>query len=216
MMNKKEKIEIFLNYLDELFPDAHCELNYRKDYELLIAVMLSAQATDKSVNKVTEILFSKYDSLDKLYAADVNDIQSIIKPLGMSYQKSLRLKSIVKKLYEEFDGIVPSNKEILMSFDGVGNKTANVVRAEFFKLPELAVDTHVERVSKRLNFAKQEDTPIIVEEKLKRLIPVERHIKSHHQIIFFGRYFCKAVKPNCDECKIKKICKYFEIKNKLH
>lgn len=213
MMNKKEKIEIFLNYLDDLFPDAHCELNYSKDYELLIAVMLSAQATDKSVNKVTKILFSKYNSLDKLYAADINDIKDIIKPLGMSFQKSKRIQSIVKKLKDEFDGKVPSNKEALMMFEGVGNKTANVVRAEFFKLPELAVDTHVERVSKRLGFAKLEDSPIIVEEKLKKIIPIDRHIKSHHQIIFFGRYFCKAIKPNCIECKIKSMCKHYKTKN---
>ncbi len=205
-MTMKTDINRLLSYLDELFPLAKCELFYSKDYELVIAVMLSAQTTDKSVNAVTPILFNKYPSLDALNNASLEDIEEILKPIGLYKNKAKNLKGIVKDLIERFNYQVPSNKEQLMTLPGVGNKTAGVIRAEIFKIPDLPVDTHILRISKRLNLAKKEDEPIDVEKKLKKLIPEERWIKSHHQLIHFGRYFCTARSPQCENCKIKDMC----------
>ena len=206
MRMMKTNIEPLLNYLDEMFPSARCELFYSKDYELVIAVMLSAQTTDKSVNAVTPILFNKYPSLEALNNAPLNDIEEILKPIGLYKNKAKNLKGIVKDLIERFDSKVPSNKDELMTLPGVGNKTAGVIRAEIFQIPDLPVDTHILRISKRLNLAKKEDEPIEVEKKLKKLIPEDRWIKSHHQLIHFGRYFCTARNPQCKNCKISDMC----------
>ena len=206
MRMMKTNINPLLNYLDELFPSARCELFYSKDYELVIAVMLSAQTTDKSVNAVTPILFNKYPSLEELNNAPLEDIEEILKPIGLYKNKAKSLKGIVKDLLERFNGKVPSNKDELMTLPGVGNKTAGVIRAEIFQIPDLPVDTHILRISKRLNLAKKEDEPIDVEKKLKKLIPEERWIKSHHQLIHFGRYFCTARNPQCENCKISDMC----------
>lgn len=206
MRMMKTNINPLLNYLDELFPSARCELFYSKDYELVIAVMLSAQTTDKSVNAVTPVLFNKYPSLEELNNAPLSDIEEILKPIGLYKNKAKNLKGIVKNLLERFNGKVPSNKDELMILPGVGNKTAGVIRAEIFQIPDLPVDTHILRISKRLNLAKKEDEPIDVEKKLKKLIPEERWIKSHHQLIHFGRYFCTARNPQCENCKISDMC----------
>ena len=208
MMKNKDKICKILSFLDEIYPSVGCELNYSKDYELVIAVMLSAQTTDKSVNKVTEVLFSKYDSLDKLNNASLEDIENTIKSIGLYKNKAQNLKGIVKDLIERFNYKVPTDKDDLMSLPGVGNKTAGVIRAELFKIPELPVDTHVARISKRLGLADESDEPIVIEQKLKKLIDEKRWIKSHHQFIHFGRYFCLARNPHCEECKLKDICKH--------
>ena len=206
MRMMKTNITPLLNYLEEMFPSARCELFYSKDYELVIAVMLSAQTTDKSVNAVTPILFSKYPSLEDLNNAPLIEIEEILKPIGLYKNKAKNLKGIVKDLMERFNGNVPSNKDELMTLPGVGNKTAGVIRAEIFQIPDLPVDTHILRISKRLNIAKKEDEPIDVERKLKKLIPEERWIKSHHQLIHFGRYFCTARNPQCENCKISDMC----------
>ena len=203
----KTNISSLLSYLDELFPHAKCELFYTKDYELVIAVMLSAQTTDKSVNAVTNVLFKKYQSLDALNKASLEEIEEVIKPIGLYKNKAKNLKGIVKDLVERFNYQVPSDKDLLMTLPGVGNKTAGVIRAEIFKIPDLPVDTHILRISKRLGLADQKAEPIDVERKLKKLIPEERWIKSHHQLIHFGRYFCTARSPKCVECKIKDFCK---------
>ena len=202
----KTDISRLLNYLDELFPAAKCELFYSKDYELVIAVMLSAQTTDKSVNAVTPILFEKYPSLDTLNEAYLEEIEETLKPIGLYKNKAKNLKGIVKDLIERFNYVVPSDKEQLMTLPGVGNKTAGVIRAEIFKIPDLPVDTHILRIAKRLNLAKKDDEPIDVERKLKKIIPEERWIKSHHQLIHFGRYFCTARGPQCQNCKIADMC----------
>ena len=207
MMKNKDKIASILSFLDELFPSVGCELEYKKDYELVIAVMLSAQTTDKSVNKVTRVLFDKYKSLDELNNAPLFDIEETIKSIGLYKNKAANLKGIVKDLIERFDYKVPSDKNELMTLPGVGNKTAGVIRAEIFKIPELPVDTHVARISKRLGLAKESDEPIIIEQKLKKLIDEKRWIKSHHQFIHFGRYFCLAKNPKCEECKLRDFCK---------
>ena len=210
MTMMKTNIVHLLDYLDELFPHASCELFYTKDYELVIAVMLSAQTTDKSVNAVTTVLFNKYISLDELNSASLEDIEEILKPIGLYKNKAKNLKGIVKDLIERFNYVVPSDKDLLQTLPGVGNKTAGVIRAEIFKIPDLPVDTHILRISKRLNLAKKDDEPIDVERKLKKIIPEERWIKSHHQLIHFGRYFCMARSPKCAECKLKDSCNYLK------
>lgn len=208
MKTMKTNIKPLLDYLDEILPTAKCELLYSKDYELVIAVMLSAQTTDKSVNAVTPILFKKYPSLDSLYNAPLEDIEEIIKPIGLYKNKAKNLKGIVKDLVGRFNSVVPSDKVQLMTLPGVGNKTAGVIRAEIFQIPDLPVDTHILRISKRLNLAKKDDEPIDVERKLKKIIPEERWIKSHHQLIHFGRYYCMARSPKCQNCKISDMCTF--------
>lgn len=208
MKMMKTNVKPLLGYLDEILPTAKCELLYSKDYELVIAVMLSAQTTDKSVNAVTPILFKKYPTLAALYDAPLEDIEEIIKPIGLYKNKAKNLKGIVKDLVDRFNGVVPSDKEQLMTLPGVGNKTAGVIRAEIFQIPDLPVDTHILRISKRLNLAKKDDEPIDVERKLKKIIPEERWIKSHHQLIHFGRYYCMARSPKCENCKISDRCIY--------
>ena len=205
-MTMKTNIKPLLDYLDELFPSAKCELFYSQDYELAIAVMLSAQTTDKSVNAVTPILFAKYPSLEALNKASLEEIEEIIKPIGLYKNKAKNLKGIVKDLVERFNGQVPSDKNQLMTLPGVGNKTAGVIRAEIFQIPDLPVDTHILRISKRLKLVNKDDDPLAVELKLKKIIPEERWIKSHHQLIHFGRYFCTARSPQCEKCKISDMC----------
>ena len=203
-----------LNYLDELYPNAYCELNYNKDYELLIAIVLSAQTTDKRVNKVTPVLFTKYKTLEELANANLEDIENIIKEIGTYKKKSIFIKEIAKSLVHDYNGTVPNNRKYLETLPGVGRKTTNVFLSEYYKVPSIAVDTHVERVSKRLKLCKQNATVNEVEASLTKKIPKERWIKTHHQLIFFGRYHCKAIKPNCESCKLQKMCKYYKDKNK--
>ena len=205
MMNRVEIIE---DYLDELFKEPKCELNYNNDYELLIAIVLSAQTTDKRVNSVTSILFDNYDSLDKLMNADIKDIENILRPLGSFRKKALYVKEIARTLVVDYDGKVPIKRKELEAMPGVGRKTVNVFLGEFYNIPTIAVDTHVERVSKRLGLAKDIDDVRCVEEKLKRKFKREDWAKRHLQLVLFGRYHCKAVSPNCDECKLSSICKY--------
>ena len=200
------KMNKVLDYLDEILPDARCELNYNKDYELLIAVMLSAQTTDKRVNEVTKELFSKYKDLDALSNADTNDIKDIIYSLGNYTKKSKNVKNIAVKLKNI--GYVPNDRKFLESLDGVGRKTTNVVLSTLYNEPYLAVDTHVERIAKRLGLAYKNDDVLKVENKLTKKIPLDRINKAHHQLVLFGRYYCKAIKPLCDTCKLKDICKY--------
>lgn len=204
MTNKQ--VAIF-SYLDELYPNAHCELNYSKDYELLIAVMLSAQTTDRAVNNVTAVLFNKYNSVQKLANASLEDVEHIISKIGMFKVKAKNVIGISKGLVEKHNGIVPHDKDALMNLPGVGNKTANCVLAELFNEPYLAIDTHMQRFAKRLKIAKNSDSVEIMEQKYLKFIPKERAIKTNHQIIWFGRYKCKAISPQCDDCKIKDFCK---------
>lgn len=199
-------IDSLINYLDELFPNPHCELNYTKDYELLLAVMLSAQTTDKRVNQVTNILFKKYDTLEKLSEANINDIIDIIRPIGTFNKKAQNIISISKSLIKDYNGIVPNDRMYLESLSGVGRKTSNVVLANLYNVPCIAVDTHVSRVSKRLKLAKLTDDVLIVEKKLTKKLPKNKLTKMHHQLVLFGRYYCKAQHPLCDDCKLKEYC----------
>lgn len=195
------------NYLDELFPNPVSELDFSKDYELLISVMLSAQTTDKRVNMVGKVLYSKYPTLNDLKNADIEDIKDIIKPLGSFNKKASNIIEISKRLLEEQNGIVPCDREYLESLPGVGRKTTNVVLGILYNVPCIAVDTHVERVSKRLGLADYDDNVLEVERKLSKIYNEDNMIKKHHQILLFGRYHCKAKNPLCDECKLKNICK---------
>lgn len=197
------------NYLDEILGNAKCELKYSKDYELLIAVMLSAQTTDKRVNEVTNILFNKYDSLDKLSNADIDDIKNIIKPIGTFNIKANNIIKISKELVKI--GSVPNDRNFLESLPGVGRKTTNLVLSELYNEPYIAVDTHVMRVTKRLGISNINDDAVTIENKLYKIIPKSRLNKTHHQLVLFGRYYCKAKKPLCSECKLKNICKKNEV-----
>ena len=196
-----------IEYLDYLFPNPKCELTYQTDYQLLMAVVLSAQSTDKRVNSVTPIIFSKYPTLEELANASLTDLEDIIRPVGSFRKKASYLKEIASRLVNEFDGVVPTDRDILESFPGVGRKTVNVFLAEFYHYPAIAVDTHVERVSKRLKLAYQKDSLLDVERKLMKKVPKERRAKFHLQMVLFGRYYCKAVKPLCKDCPLKEYCR---------
>ena len=194
-------------YLDYLFPEPKCELNYKTDYELLIAIMLSAQSTDKRVNSVTPIIFEKYSTLKALKEAKLEDLEVIIRPVGSYRKKSLYTKEIARRLVDEFDGVVPTDREVLESFPGIGRKTTNVFLSEFYDYPAIAVDTHVERVSKRLKLAALNDDVLKIEKKLMKKFDKNLWSKRHLQLVLFGRYHCKAVKPECSNCKLIDICK---------
>ncbi len=201
--------EDVLNILDTLIPDPKCSLHYTKDYELLIAVMLSAQCTDERVNQVTPILFSKYD-IFTLAHANKEDIIDIIRPCGNMNKKSGFMIEIAKRLVTECNGSVPNNREFLESLPGVGRKTANVILSNLFNEQAFAVDTHVERVAKRLGLALVSDDVVEVENKLCAYFEGESFLKLHHQLLLFGRHFCTARKPLCENCPFKKMCKYEE------
>lgn len=199
-----------IKYLDVLYPDAYCQLNHHSDFELLIAVTLSAQTTDINVNKVTPILFNKYDNPLKLSKANLSDIENIIKPIGLYHNKAKNIIELSSILVSKYNGIVPSNREDLESLPGVGRKTANIILNNCFNYPAFAVDTHVSRVSKRLGIADEKDDVIIIEKKLMKYFPKNKWGKLHHQFIFFGRYMCKANKPLCIECPFKEICTIYD------
>lgn len=209
MIGSTKKIE---NYLDKLFPNPKCELNYNKDYELLLATMLSAQTTDKRVNEVTKILFSKYPTLKDLSKANLKDVESIIRPIGTFHKKALNLIEIAKKLENDYGGKLPNDRKYLESLPGVGRKTTNVVLSNIFNVPCIAVDTHVSRVSRRLNLSKEKDDVLKIEKKLNKVFKKEDLCKRHHQLVLFGRYYCLARNPKCETCELKDICKYYKSK----
>lgn len=196
------------DYLDKLFPDPKCELNYEHDYELLIAVMLSAQTTDKRVNKVTSVLFKKYPGIKELSEAPINDIENIIKEIGTYKRKSMYVHEITKKLRNDGYDYVPNDREYIEGLPGVGHKSANVFLANIYNEPTIAVDTHVARVSKRLGVACDQDNVKVIEKKLEKVISKDRWSRTHHQLVLFGRYYCKAVSPLCEDCELKEICKH--------
>lgn len=193
--------------LKKMFPDARCELNHRNNFELLIAVLLSAQTTDNAVNRVTPKLFEHFNSVESFAKANVKDIENDIKSIGLYRNKALSIKKLANELLTKYNGEVPSTMEDLTSLSGVGRKTANVVMSECFNIPAIAVDTHVERISKRLRLAYANDSVLKVEEKLKRKIAKEEWINAHHLFIFFGRYKCKAKNPECIDCPFSTFCR---------
>lgn len=194
-----------IDYLDEIIPNPKCELEYTKDYELLIATMLSAQTTDKRVNSVTRILFKKYPTLEDLRNAPLEDIKRIIRPIGTFNKKAENIKNIASAL--TLNGGMSNDRKFLEGLSGVGRKTANVVLSNIYNEPCIAVDTHVSRVSKRLGIARKNDDVLIIEKKLNKMFPKDKLARLHHQMVLFGRYYCKANKPLCENCKLKDICK---------
>ena len=209
-MKMNNNIKIIGDYLDEMFPNPKPELIFHSDYELLLAVMLSAQTTDKRVNTVTAVMFNKYPNLEKLKDAEIKDLENIIHPLGSFRKKAQYTKEIAKIIVEEYNGVVPTNKDILTTLPGIGRKTANVFLSEFYGYPAIAVDTHVERVSKRLKMAYLKDDVYKVEKKLERKVRKEDWTQRYLQLVLFGRYHCKAIKPNCSNCKLKDICRDYK------
>lgn len=202
-----EKSNRILQTVKEMFPNASCELNYNNHYELLIAVVLSAQTTDKRVNEVTVELFKKYPTAKELSNANYNDVYNIISVLGLAKAKTNNIINLSKQLIEKYNNIVPNNREQLQSLPGVGRKTANAVLMEGFRIPAIAVDTHVSRVSNRLGLSNSDDVKII-EQDLMNLYDEKDYYFVHHGLLFFGRYHCLAKKPKCEECKLKDICNY--------
>lgn len=202
-----KNIELIESYLDELFPNPKCEINYSNEYELLINIMLSAQTTDKRVNIVTKELYAKYNSLMSLSEADIDDLKRIIHSLGNYNKKANFIKEIATTLVTKYNGIVPKNRQDLESLPGIGRKTVNVFLSELNIDEQIAVDTHVYRVSKRLQLATGKDDVLKTEMKLRKVFKKENWNKRHLQMVLFGRYKCKAIKPECENCKLREICK---------
>lgn len=202
-MTMKTKI---LAYLNELYPNATCELNYQKDYELLIATVLSAQCTDKRVNQVTQELF-KYNIFE-IANLPLKEIEKIIRPVGTYTKKAQYLKTIAEKLVQDYQGTIPNNREYLEQLPGVGRKTCNVVLSNLYNIPAIAVDTHVARTSVRLNLAEETDSVLTIEQKLMQFFPKNKWSLVHHQLVLFGRYKCKSISPICEDCKFQKFCNY--------
>lgn len=207
------KIDKIMSYLNELFPEAECALNFNNSYELLVAVILSAQCTDKRVNIVTKDLFPLANSPEKMLALGQERLKEIIHPCGFFNTKSKAIIETSQDLIDRFDGKVPSTLDELTSLKGVGRKTANVVIANAFNGQTIAVDTHVHRVSKRLGLTIENSTPLKCEMNLLSVIPEDKRSKFHHQLILFGRNVCKAINPKCDECQLKNICKFYKYAN---
>ena len=202
----KVKVKKILDILEQTFPDAKPELNFSNEFELLIAVILSAQCTDIRVNIVTEQLFKNYNTPQKMLQLSQTELAEIIKPCGLNNSKAKHILSACKTLIDNFNGKVPSNLKELKSLDGVGQKTANVVYSVAFGGNAIAVDTHVFRVSNRIGLA-DASTPLKVEEQLKKVINKDRWAKSHHLLIFLGRRICFSRKPNCQGCPLADLCK---------
>lgn len=206
MLNLKE-IEEVLQVIGEMFPDAQCELHHSNPFELVIAVLLSAQCTDALVNRVTKDLFKKYKKPEDYLAVDLGELQQDIRSIGLYRNKAKNIQKLCQMLLDKYEGEVPKTREELMKLAGVGRKTANVVMSVAFDQPAIAVDTHVERVTKRLGICRWKDTVLEVEKTLMKKVPKEKWSQTHHQLIFFGRYHCKARNPNCSECPLLHLCR---------
>ncbi|MFD2630657.1 endonuclease III [Oceanobacillus kapialis] len=206
MLNKKQ-VRFCLDEIAKMFPDAACELTHKNPFELVIAVLLSAQCTDVLVNKVTVDLFKKYKTPEDYLAVSLEELQQDIRSIGLYRNKAKNIRKLCQMLIEDYGGEVPKTKVELEKLAGVGRKTANVVASVAFNEPAIAVDTHVERVSKRLGICRWKDSVIQVEETLMRKVPKEEWTDTHHRLIFFGRYHCKARNPECPTCPLLDICR---------
>jgi endonuclease III len=206
MLNKTQ-IRHCLDVMGEMFPDAHCELNHENPFELVIAVALSAQCTDALVNKVTKNLFQKYKTPEDYLAVSLEELQNDIRSIGLFRNKAKNIHKLCRLLIDEYDGIVPHDRDELTKLPGVGRKTANVVVSVAYDVPAIAVDTHVERVSKRLGFCRWKDSVLEVEKTLMKKVPEDEWSVTHHRMIFFGRYHCKAQNPQCEICPLLDLCR---------
>ena len=207
MLSKKRFLAV-LDIIGEMFPEAHGELDANTPFQLLIAVILSAQATDKGVNKATPALFAAYPDSKQLAQANLSEVEALIKTIGLYRSKAKNIIKTAMMIEEEFGGEIPRDKQLLQTLPGVGRKTANVVLGDAFGIPGIAVDTHVERISKRLQLVKQSATVTEVEEKLMKVVPESEWIVTHHRLIFFGRYHCTARAPKCAACPVLPYCHF--------
>ncbi|WP_018922291.1 endonuclease III [Salsuginibacillus kocurii] len=206
-MLTKANIRYVLDTLEDMYPEAECELNHDNPFELLVAVILSAQCTDALVNKVTPALFEKYKEPMDYIAVSQEELEQDIRSIGLFRNKAKNLKKMSQSLVDNYDGEVPASRDELVKLAGVGRKTANVVASVAFDIPAIAVDTHVERVSKRLAICRWKDSVQQVEETLMKKIPEEEWSRTHHRLIFFGRYHCTARAPKCDRCPLLDVCR---------
>ncbi len=210
-MNQKERARKIIDELARCYPDAKPMLNFSTPYELLVAVILSAQCTDERVNKVTSVLFEKYNTPEKLITLSQDELEIYIRSCGLYKNKAKHILSATKDIIEKFNGQVPSDFESLLTLDGVGRKTANVVYSVAFFGDAIAVDTHVFRVAKRLGLSKG-NNPDQVEKDLCKVIDKNLWSKSHHYLIYHGRRVCKALSPNCNACQVESLCKKVGVK----
>lgn len=206
-MLSKKQINECLDIIGDMFPDAECELVHANPFELVIAVALSAQCTDVLVNKVTKTLFQKYKTPEDYLSVPLEELQQDIRSIGLYRNKAKNIQKLSKMLIEEYGGEVPKDRDELVKLPGVGRKTANVVVSVAFGVPAIAVDTHVERVSKRLGICRWKDSVLEVEQTLMKKVPKEDWSVTHHRLIFFGRYHCKAQRPQCESCPLLDMCR---------
>lgn len=206
MAKNKERAVYVLNEMARLFPEARCELEHESAFQLAISVLLSAQATDVSVNKVTPALFERYPTAVEMAKATIPELEFYVKTIGLYRNKAKSMSLLSKKLVEDFEGDIPGNFDDLVTLPGIGRKSANVILSVWFHVPAFAVDTHVERVSKRLQFCKMDASVLEVERRMCRFIPKDMWNDAHHLMIFFGRYLCKAMKPECEHCPLQEEC----------
>ncbi|HET7629299.1 MAG TPA: endonuclease III [Bacillales bacterium] len=206
MLNRTQ-IRYCLDEIARMFPDAECELKHRNPLELTVAVILSAQCTDALVNKVTPGLFAKYKRPEDYLNVPLEELQQDIRSIGLFRNKAKNIRKMCRQLIEEYGGEVPTEREELLTLAGVGRKTANVIASVAFGVPAIAVDTHVERVSKRLGICRWKDSVLEVEKTLMKKVPMEEWTDTHHRLIFFGRYHCKAQAPNCTGCPLRDLCR---------
>ncbi|OUM86079.1 MAG: endonuclease III [Bacillus thermozeamaize] len=206
-MDRSVRTKKILNILEQTYPDAHCELNYRNPFELLIATILSAQSTDQRVNEVTAELFQKYPTPESFLTLSQEELAAEIRGIGLYRNKSKNILKTCRILVEEYNGQVPSDREALESLPGVGRKTANVVLSNAFGVPAIAVDTHVFRVANRLGLADSDDVRE-TEEQLMRRIPKTKWSQAHHWLIWHGRRICHARNPQCHRCPLLEVCRY--------
>ena len=208
-MTKKERAIEISKVFDVVYSDAKCSLDYTHDYELLIAVMLSAQCTDARVNIVTKDLFAKYTSLLSFANADLSELEESIKSCGFYHTKAKNIIATARKIISEFDGKIPDTIEALVTLPGVGRKTANLIVGDIYGKSGVVVDTHCIRLSNRFGLTKQKD-PVKIEYELKKIIPEDIQTKFCHQLVYHGRAYCMARKPNCDECPVNHLCKSYK------
>lgn len=206
----KDRYQAFVDYFSTHNPEAETELNYRNPYELLVAVILSAQCTDKRINQVTPALFERFPEPESLAASTADEVFTYIRSVSYPNNKSKHLVGMAQKLIADFDGVVPEKVEDLIKLPGVGRKTANVISSVVYKNPAMAVDTHVFRVADRLGLTTRAKTPLAAEKQLVRHLPKETIALAHHWLILHGRYICLARRPKCEECPITYFCRYFE------
>lgn len=208
----KVRLKNIMAIIADMFPEAKGELEWEKPYQLLIAVILSAQTTDKAVNKVTPFLWAKYPNLEDLASANLVDVELILKSIGLYKTKARNIIKTAQILVDNYNGQVPKTHKELETLPGVGRKTANVVLGEVYAIPGIAVDTHVSRVAKRLNISSQDADVKEIEADLMQKIPKKDWVISHHRLIFFGRYHCLAKNPKCEVCPLQSYCLYYKNK----